>query len=108
MTAECPACHAPASPGAKFCAQCGTPLAPRCPSCGAEHGPEARFCAQCGTPLTERPAPSNPVGRVLSASAKATADRRSAEREGWSDPPPAASQTSAIERRHMTFVFCDL
>jgi len=31
------------------------------------------------------------VGRVLSASAKASADRRSAEREGWSDPPHAGS-----------------
>ena len=37
--------------------------------------------------------------RVVSASAKATADRRSAEREGWSDPPDLSPQTVNLALR---------
>lgn len=47
----CPSCGARTAPGAKFCAECGTPLAvvTHCPSCGNELGPGAKFCAECGT-----------------------------------------------------------
>lgn len=48
----CPGCGANVPPG-KFCAECGTSLAPPqpkpCPSCSAVAAPGAKFCANCGT-----------------------------------------------------------
>ncbi|MFK7990050.1 MAG: SPFH domain-containing protein [Sandaracinaceae bacterium] len=48
----CPGCAAQVPPG-KFCAECGTSLAPAgprpCPSCSAMVAPGAKFCANCGT-----------------------------------------------------------
>jgi class 3 adenylate cyclase len=49
---ECPSCGASNVDRARFCASCGTALAPRCPSCGADVPAEARFCPVCGTSLT--------------------------------------------------------
>jgi membrane protease subunit (stomatin/prohibitin family) len=40
-------------PGGKFCAECGSSLAPPqgrfCPACGVQGTPGAKFCANCGT-----------------------------------------------------------
>jgi len=51
----CGNCHASNPPGAKFCASCGTALAPpkaaHCTQCGTAAAPGARFCAGCGTAL---------------------------------------------------------
>ena len=77
----CPSCETVAAPGAKFCAECGTPLARACPSCGTPADAAAKFCAECGTPLG------------ASASTPATA--------------PAASAPVA-ERRVVTVLFADL
>jgi class 3 adenylate cyclase/tetratricopeptide (TPR) repeat protein len=61
----CTACSADLPPHAKFCLECGTPVAVRaCPSCGtpAERG---RFCAECGTEIDlPRAAPVAPVAPV--------------------------------------------
>ena len=35
--------------GAKFCAECGTPLARACPSCGTPADAGRKFCGECGT-----------------------------------------------------------
>jgi membrane protease subunit (stomatin/prohibitin family) len=51
---ECPNCHAGNPAGAKFCASCGTSLAPPaavCANCQADNPPGAKFCANCGTPM---------------------------------------------------------
>src|SRR6266705_4701892 len=47
-------------------------------------------------------------GRVLSASAKASADRRSAEREGWSDPAGRQAFRKELQRRLQTIDIADL
>jgi membrane protease subunit (stomatin/prohibitin family) len=51
----CPGCNAQVPPG-KFCAECGTSLAPPqpkpCPSCQTVVAPGAKFCANCGTRMT--------------------------------------------------------
>jgi class 3 adenylate cyclase/tetratricopeptide (TPR) repeat protein len=47
----CPRCEKESRAGAKFCADCGTPLAGACQSCGAAYEPGARFCAECGAAL---------------------------------------------------------
>jgi class 3 adenylate cyclase/tetratricopeptide (TPR) repeat protein len=49
----CSNCAAEVASDARFCAQCGQPVAPACPSCGAEVAADARFCASCGTPLDD-------------------------------------------------------
>jgi membrane protease subunit (stomatin/prohibitin family) len=52
--AICASCHAPNAPGSKFCASCGTALAPKtahCTQCGASAAPGAKFCGNCGTAL---------------------------------------------------------
>src|ERR1700733_11624451 len=51
---ECPSCHAGNAAGAKFCASCGTSLAPPaavCGNCQAENPTGAKFCASCGTAM---------------------------------------------------------
>ena len=96
MIRACPSCGSDAPAGAKFCPQCGSALAVRCGSCGADAAPGARFCAQCGTPLAAGQA------TMPGTAAEAGAARRHTLGDA------ATSVSSAIERRHMTFVFCDL
>jgi class 3 adenylate cyclase/tetratricopeptide (TPR) repeat protein len=56
----CPSCSTENQPTAKFCVECGTPLALACPSCAAPHGASQRFCAECGTALPGSPAEAAP------------------------------------------------
>ncbi|MCX7045003.1 MAG: zinc ribbon domain-containing protein [Candidatus Sumerlaeota bacterium] len=50
--AECPHCSAKIGKDAKFCPECGKPVAGgKCPSCGGIVSPEARFCPGCGGAL---------------------------------------------------------
>ena len=53
---KCPRCGEEGD--GRFCARCGTALAPdaevRCPSCGIPAEPEALYCVECGEPLRER------------------------------------------------------
>ncbi len=54
---ECPNCHAENQSGAKFCASCGTSLAPAsvvCPNCQTENTPGSKFCSSCGTALESK------------------------------------------------------
>lgn len=48
----CTNCGAMLAVGAKFCANCGTPVAQarNCANCGTELAAGAKFCANCGTP----------------------------------------------------------
>jgi hypothetical protein len=53
----CPACAAENRAGAKFCSECGTPLAQPCSSCGSPYAVGQRFCDECGAaPLLEQAA----------------------------------------------------
>ena len=47
----CPHCGAKNNVGAKFCGECGAPLARTCAACGAENEPGAKFCQNCGKSL---------------------------------------------------------
>jgi len=42
--------------GAKFCGECGTPMAKHCTNCNAELSAAAKFCGECGTPVNPAPA----------------------------------------------------
>src|SRR6478735_7877636 len=83
----CASCGTAAGPGAKFCAECGSPLASGCPGCGADVAPGAKFCPSCGTPL--RPA--------------AAVQPRT---EG--DPGEPARPAPVAERRLVSVLFADL
>jgi membrane protease subunit (stomatin/prohibitin family) len=51
---KCPNCQADNAEGAKFCASCGTSLAPpsvKCSNCQADNPQGAKFCSSCGTSL---------------------------------------------------------
>lgn len=45
---RCPSCGASVSATAKFCSECGSPLARKCASCGTELKPGMKFCPECG------------------------------------------------------------
>jgi membrane protease subunit (stomatin/prohibitin family) len=49
-TVECASCHSRVQAGAKFCAECGTPMQKHCTNCNASLSASAKFCAECGTP----------------------------------------------------------
>src|SRR3954470_19063473 len=56
--AECGNCRGQNPASAKFCENCGAPLATSCPACGTTPShPAARFCLNCGQALTGAPAP---------------------------------------------------
>ncbi|MFN8634873.1 MAG: adenylate/guanylate cyclase domain-containing protein [Chloroflexota bacterium] len=62
---RCTACGTENPPHARFCLECGTPLARRCSSCGTALPDTARFCLECGHPVatavpTPLPAPTAP------------------------------------------------
>jgi class 3 adenylate cyclase len=78
---ECGSCRHHNEPNAKFCSECGAPLAARCVSCQAEQPPGSKFCNQCGTPVADVPPHTSP-----------------------STGPP----TSAAVRTNVTALFADL
>ena len=45
---ECPRCHQENRTEARFCEDCGAPLAVKCPSCGAALTAGKKFCGACG------------------------------------------------------------
>jgi membrane protease subunit (stomatin/prohibitin family) len=51
-TVECGNCHSQVQAGAKFCAECGTPMQKHCTNCNASLSGSAKFCAECGTPAS--------------------------------------------------------
>jgi membrane protease subunit (stomatin/prohibitin family) len=51
-TIECANCHSRVQTGAKFCAECGTPMQKHCTNCNASLNAGAKFCAECGTPAS--------------------------------------------------------
>ncbi len=66
---QCLRCQTDNSPQAKFCLGCGARLAIVCPACVAELLGGARFCSQCGTPVaaaTRSPSPESYIPRHVS------------------------------------------
>jgi membrane protease subunit (stomatin/prohibitin family) len=94
-TAPCPSCNAANPAGAKFCASCGTSLAPAvavCPSCGAENPPMAKFCSSCGSAMAAAPAHCTSCGAELAAGARFCPECGTATPSasaGGASPPPA-------------------
>jgi membrane protease subunit (stomatin/prohibitin family) len=69
----CPNCNAANAAGAKFCASCGTSLAPpsvKCANCQADNPEGAKFCASCGTSLAPAVQHCTNCGEEIAAGAK--------------------------------------
>jgi len=66
--AACSSCNTPNAPGAKFCANCGTSMAPptvACPSCQAANPQGAKFCSGCGTSMAPQAAHCTSCGTEI-------------------------------------------
>ncbi len=93
---NCPNCGTESRPGAKFCAECATPLAMTCPSCGTTNVPGAKFCAECATPLAA-PAQSASATQAQTGAPVVVAG-----------PSIAARTDTGAERRLVSVLFADL
>ncbi len=58
----CSACGHATESGARFCAQCGSPVVRACPVCKHPVEPDARFCSNCGAALADGPRPADERG----------------------------------------------
>src|SRR5262249_14776873 len=94
----CASCGFDNREGAKFCNECGTPLALRCLSCGTENHGGAKFCSECGTPLT----------KPVAAATPAQPARQNAPPQAQPTELRAGFTTPEAERRQLTVLFCDL
>ena len=92
----CPRCEQANPPQAKFCLECGAPLALRCAACGTELPAGAKFCFECATPVSASGAPSR-FGAPEAYTPKHLAER-------------IISSKAALEgeRKHVTVLFADL
>src|SRR5262245_52921622 len=95
---KCQGCQAENPAPAKFCEQCGIPLARACSNCGSQLSSGARFCAECGHPALPAAAPA--VGGA--ASLQSYTPRHLAEK--------ILMSKSALEgeRKQVTVLFADL
>ena len=100
----CAGCNHENAPGAKFCSECGAPLARRCEGCNSTLAPTAKFCSECGRPVAApatAPAPSLSVPERF-ASPQTYTPVRLAEKI-------IESRTAMEgERKHVTVLFADL
>jgi class 3 adenylate cyclase/tetratricopeptide (TPR) repeat protein len=90
---ECLACRHDNRALAKFCEECGAPLARICPHCHAEARPGARFCDTCGFLLEAFAVPAQPQTGSVTPADLAETMRRHRPAEG--------------ERRSVTVLFAD-
>ena len=54
---NCPRCQHANEAGAKFCEECGAPLARTCANCGRPLSSTAKFCPECAHPAGRSAAP---------------------------------------------------
>jgi ABC-type oligopeptide transport system substrate-binding subunit/class 3 adenylate cyclase len=92
---KCPNCSFENRDAAKFCENCGKPLARQCPQCGEPLSPRARFCANCGCAFTD------------AASSRLSALQQSAP-AALQEKIRAASAQVEGERKPVTILFTDI
>jgi class 3 adenylate cyclase/tetratricopeptide (TPR) repeat protein len=96
---DCQRCQHANRAGAKFCENCGAPIAAACARCGAELTSASKFCPECGAPVASAAAPSE---RPPARSPQDYTPRHLAER--------ILISKSALEgeRKQVTVLFADL
>src|SRR6266568_490690 len=93
---KCPKCQHENRTAAKFCEECGTPLARTCPNCGSQASATAKFCPECAfslIPLADDPRVASPKNYTPSHLAQKILTSKAAL-EG--------------ERKHITVLFADM
>ena len=98
MPMMCPGCGHDNPSTAKFCGECGAPLASRCAACGSTNPPGQKFCGECGNPLSPPVLPSaSPLGTPQTYTPKHLAER-------------ILTSKAALEgeRKHVTVLFADV
>jgi class 3 adenylate cyclase/tetratricopeptide (TPR) repeat protein len=95
---NCPRCQHDSPAGAKFCVECGAPLALECARCRTRLPSAAKFCPECALPVGAAVPPSEP----RFASPVEYTPRHIAEKI-------LGSRTALEgERKHVTVLFADL
>ncbi|HXZ88294.1 MAG TPA: adenylate/guanylate cyclase domain-containing protein [Candidatus Binataceae bacterium] len=94
---RCINCQAENPQAARFCNECGKPLARRCDRCGTLNPPAAKFCSECGASLTE---PARADGFAGTGGAAATPIRIV--------HPDATVSAADGERKTVTALFADI
>ncbi|MBI4259416.1 MAG: AAA family ATPase [Actinobacteria bacterium] len=90
----CATCGSENLDSARFCARCGSALAPPCSRCGSEIPPGSRFCPTCGARVEEGPGPEEERRVVTVLFADVTGSTGLAERLG--DPERLKSVMSSF------------
>src|SRR5262247_1581281 len=93
---QCRRCQQENPSPAKFCLECGAPLALRCANCGRQLPVGTKFCFECATPVSASGATPRPVSPE-SAAAPHLADTILGSK-------PALEG----ERKQVTVLFADL
>ena len=111
---NCSNCQAANPDKAKFCRECGKPLATLCPNCGRQNSPDAKFCNNCGFRLgapaqkpvaaAAAPEPSLPPDTGLSSAASRFIPNELAAKL----QAARASRAMVGERRIVSMLFCDV
>jgi class 3 adenylate cyclase/tetratricopeptide (TPR) repeat protein len=94
---ECGSCGHANPERAKFCLECGAPIALRCASCGTELPANARFCLECGTAVAPTTTKVKKQDRPLSYTPRHLAEK-------------ILTQRAALEgeRKQVTVLFADV
>jgi class 3 adenylate cyclase/tetratricopeptide (TPR) repeat protein len=93
---KCSNCEHENTVQAKFCEECGTPLARTCGNCGGGVSSKARFCPQCGSslePVADDPRFASPTSYTP---------------QHLADKILAARATLEGERKQVTVLFADI
>ncbi len=109
---DCPSCGHLTREGARFCAQCATPLIDRvtCPSCGTAHPPAARHCDSCGQALIDTGAGAPAGGREGNGGAAMATrrDPRAYTPEHLAERIRGTRADLEGERKQVTVLFADV
>lgn len=102
---KCSNCSYENPEGARFCENCGQPLARACPNCGQPVSATARFCSNCGFNLSTTTATARPAQTTRSESLEAL---RRAAPQNVVNKILASRERVEGERKLVTALFTDI
>ena len=97
---SCTSCGHTNPERAKFCLECGAPIAARCATCGTELPPAAKFCLECGASLVQI---RNPISNVRNPE-----DPRAYTPKHLADKILQSKSALEGERKQVTVMFADV